>query len=119
MEEQYYMLFPVLLFLLARVQRGATGNVVAGLTITSFAACVVLQAYRPDAVFYLLPFRMWELLAGAWLAITAVPRVQAPVLREGLAAAGLVLIIAGVLLISPGAHFPGGRPPCPCWARCW
>jgi len=106
-EEQYYMLFPVLLVLLARYRRAATGKVVAGITLASFALCVVLQPYRPDAVFYLLPFRMWELLAGAWLAVAAVPRAQSPVVREGLAAAGLLLIVAGVLLISPGAHFPG------------
>jgi peptidoglycan/LPS O-acetylase OafA/YrhL len=106
-EEQYYMLFPVILFLLTRYRRDAAGVVIAGITLASFAACVILQAWRPDAVFYLLPFRMWELLAGAWLAVAAVPRAETPVLREGLAAAGLLLIVAGVLLISPGAHFPG------------
>lgn len=106
-EEQYYLLLPMLFFLLARYRRVASGSVIAGLTLASFAACVVVQAYRPTAVFFLLPFRVWELLAGACLAVAAVPRVQAPVLREGLAAAGLLLIGASVLLISPRAQFPG------------
>jgi len=79
------MLFPVLLVLLARFRRDDLGSVIAGLALVSFVACVLLQAFRPTAVFNLLPFRVWELLAGAWLAVAAVARLRPPVLREGVA----------------------------------
>lgn len=106
-EEQFYVLFPLLLYGLTRLRPTARGPVIAGLGLASFGICVVVQDYRPEAAFYLLPFRMWELLAGAWLAVGKVPELKTPLIREGLAITGLSLIGAGVLFITPGEHFPG------------
>jgi peptidoglycan/LPS O-acetylase OafA/YrhL len=106
-EEQFYVLFPLLLYGLTKLRPTARGPVIAGLGLASFGICVIVQDYRPEAVFYLLPFRMWELLAGAWLAVGRVPELKAPLVREAMAITGLSLIGAGVLLITPGKHFPG------------
>ena len=67
-EEQYYILFPVLLLLLWRL-----GPRTAGATLGIVAACSLISAQYyartdPQFDFYGLPTRGWEILAGALLA---------------------------------------------------
>lgn len=69
-EEQYYIFFPLVLALLWRMGRRAPviGMVVVGLA--SLALAEMLSRQSPGANFYLLPSRVWELMAGslaAWL----------------------------------------------------
>ena len=65
-EEQYYLLLPAAMMLVPR-RYWSPGNllVLAG----SFALCVVLSFMRPDAAFYLLPTRAWELGLGSLAAL--------------------------------------------------
>jgi peptidoglycan/LPS O-acetylase OafA/YrhL len=68
-EEQFYLLFPVLLWGLVRHTAASTRAVVmTGLITASFAWAVFASDFYPQAAFYLLPARGWELLAGAMLA---------------------------------------------------
>ena len=67
-EEQYYILFPVLLLWLWRL-----GPRTAGATLCVIAACSLIAAQYyakadPQFDFYGLPTRGWEILAGALLA---------------------------------------------------
>ena len=102
-EEQFYLLWPLLLALLLRWPRQLGGAILA-LLILSFAANLAgLQQY-PSATFFLPHSRFWELLAGAWLA----SRPPLPgVLRAGLAWLGLALLLAGVFLLDRDMAFPG------------
>ncbi|MGN6313034.1 MAG: acyltransferase family protein [Rhodanobacteraceae bacterium] len=61
-EEQYYLLLPPVLLLIPR--RWWLGGSIAVLA-ASFVLCVVLTYSRPDAAFYLLPTRAWELAIGS------------------------------------------------------
>ncbi|MCS0583396.1 acyltransferase [Massilia pinisoli] len=72
-EEQYYVLFPLLLILAWRRGTGRMAGIVGGLAIGSFVLASVVQQQHPQAAFYLLPTRAWELLAGSLAAI--VPRL--------------------------------------------
>jgi peptidoglycan/LPS O-acetylase OafA/YrhL len=65
-EEQYYVLFPLFLKLFWRL--GKRWILVAlGLVFIASLAVAEWGAYtRPDATFYLLPTRCWELLVGAF-----------------------------------------------------
>ncbi|KUL97483.1 hypothetical protein DK26_00550 [Bosea sp. WAO] len=65
-EEQFYLLFPIVLLVLPR-RAWPAGIVVLGLA--SFGACIALSWKFPTATFYLLPTRAWELLMGAWGAL--------------------------------------------------
>ncbi|KRE85783.1 hypothetical protein ASG75_09490 [Rhodanobacter sp. Soil772] len=65
-EEQYYLLLPAALLLVPR--RGWFAGSLAVLA-TSFALCVALTYSRPDAAFYLLPTRAWELAIGSLAAL--------------------------------------------------
>lgn len=69
-EEQFYVLFPPLLALTHRWPRVLTA--ILGVILTaSFAAMVLARAEGNTAgAFYLLPYRGWELVAGALTAVT-------------------------------------------------
>ena len=68
MEEQYYLLFPVFLLLTWRLgQRRIVGILVVMATL-SLAVAHWGSLYKPNATFYLLPSRGWELLIGSFLA---------------------------------------------------
>jgi peptidoglycan/LPS O-acetylase OafA/YrhL len=100
-EEQFYFLFPALMLLLA-----ARGRMIALAVIiaASIAAAILVRPHDFDAVFYLLPFRAWQLAMGA-LAALLESRIRAG-LRGDLAgdlmgSAGLALILLA-LLLPPG-----------------
>lgn len=67
-EEQFYIAFPLLIFILWRL-RIKIGWCLAILFLVSFAANIVLYAKHPVAVFYSPLTRAWELLAGGLLAV--------------------------------------------------
>jgi peptidoglycan/LPS O-acetylase OafA/YrhL len=111
-EEQFYLLFPVLLLGLARFMRRHVGAVIALLVVLSLAAdALALAAGARDAAFYLLPTRAWQLGIGALLALT-------PAMAAGarwatpLGLAGLAAIATGLLAPSlSGPWVPDGLLP--------
>ncbi|SFO08139.1 Peptidoglycan/LPS O-acetylase OafA/YrhL, contains acyltransferase and SGNH-hydrolase domains [Roseovarius lutimaris] len=105
-EEQFYIVLPFALLLLIRWRR-ALPTLLAGAAILSLLACVRLTATSPTAAFYLFPFRAWELLAGVLLAIAGQQRGLRWVVHPVLSWAGLGLVLAGIVLITPGPGFPG------------
>jgi peptidoglycan/LPS O-acetylase OafA/YrhL len=68
-EEQFYVIFPFVLLVCIRLRWRALLLSI----ITFMLASLVLMAYwhgdKPVATFFLTPFRAWELLAGAFLAV--------------------------------------------------
>ena len=105
LEEQFYLVLPVLLVLCARRPRLAASLIVGG-GAASLAASLAMTWRNHDAAFFLFPFRAWELVAGVLLAIVAL-RVPAGRLALAGSAAGLGLVLAGFVLIQPGEGFPG------------
>lgn len=66
-EEQFYVLWPVVLILLLFMSRRANRSLalmVALLAGASFVCCVVATQIEQPAAFFLLSSRAWELLAG-------------------------------------------------------
>ncbi|SFN47840.1 acyltransferase family protein [Dokdonella immobilis] len=106
-EEQFYIVFPVLLLAL-HMHAGARLNLaLAGAALTSFVACVAMQSNMSSAVFFLSPFRAWELLAGAVVATAGIPQSKNRILCEALAWSGLVALVWSLVKIYPGSSFPG------------
>ncbi|ORE91098.1 membrane-located cell surface saccharide acetylase [Stappia sp. 22II-S9-Z10] len=108
-EEQFYLGFPALLWVLFRIVPRHLAMVVAGLSLVSFVACVTLTFMWPQGAFYLLPTRAWELGAGALVAIAGL-RILAAVpaaLRPLLAPAGIGAILFACFLFHEGMRFPG------------
>jgi peptidoglycan/LPS O-acetylase OafA/YrhL len=108
-EEQFYVTFPLLLLLLRRVRERTLFAVIFILTLASFALAEWMSVRHPDANFYLLPTRAWELGVGALLAIV-LPSIKARIfgaLAEAGALAGLALIGFAVFTLDGDAPFPG------------
>jgi peptidoglycan/LPS O-acetylase OafA/YrhL len=109
-EEQYYLLFPLLMLGTWRFGRRA----VALLVLTAGAASLALAQRNafanPDAGYFLLPSRAWELALGALTALLLAQRSPAPV-RTGqaqwAAALSVMLIASAVVWFDAGTPFPG------------
>ncbi|WP_156456084.1 acyltransferase family protein, partial [Sphingomonas sp. CCH9-E2] len=105
-EEQFYLLYPLLLCWIARRAPRQLTIILAVITALSFFAGFAIGAIDANAQYYLLPSRAWELTLGALVAAGATPRIASPRLREGVATVGLGLIVASFSLIPAGAGFP-------------
>ncbi len=68
-EEQFYIVIPVLLLLLWKVSRAAVKPLLFLGLLLSLAACIFLGSKdNATTAFFMLPTRAWELLAGALIA---------------------------------------------------
>jgi peptidoglycan/LPS O-acetylase OafA/YrhL len=106
-EEQYYLIFPVLLLALWRLgRRKAIGALALGAALSFGLA--EFYALRGDSDgFYLLPTRAWELLIGALAALTPHdPLAPANLWRQGLSLAGIAAIFVSVFTLDSTAAFP-------------
>ncbi|MFK3797375.1 acyltransferase family protein [Pseudomonas sp. NPDC088444] len=106
-EEQYYILFPLLMVLLTRYLRHWRW-ILLGLLIVSFALNIAVIKRQPDAAFFLLPMRAWELLCGAMLAVFPVSdRKFSPWLYQGVSLAGLLAVLYAIFGLDKYTPFPG------------
>ena len=112
-EEQFYLLFPLVLLMAARNNRDPH-VIVWIILLLSFALSLVGVSRNPDASFYLIPTRAWELLIGSVLALKAVPAVSNRTARQGLALLGLALIAVPVFAYTNQTPFPGLSALWPC-----
>lgn len=113
-EEQFYLLAPVLLLLLPRLRVRSRLAALAGLIGVSLALAAWGVKHEAQAAFFLLPTRAWELAAGVLLGVLDIHRSpgrgegQAAGLRTELQAlCGLALIVAPALLYDTQTPFPG------------
>ena len=113
-EEQFYVVFPLTLFVIHRWLKGRWVAWLAPLAILSFALSVWGVGHKPAATFYLAPTRAWELLLGSLLALEAFPRLPNRLLMEVLAVIGLGLIAWAVFSLSATSPFPGLNALYPC-----
>ena len=108
-EEQFYLMFPLFLVLCRKHLRAMLWPVLV-LAVLSFALCVWVLTKQPSTAFYWLPFRGWELLIGAAVALwQPARRLEAPA-----ALAGLGLILASVFGFTEATRFPGAAALLPC-----
>ncbi len=105
-EEQFYIVFPFILILIAKFAPRATVPIVAGLLAASFGVSVYLVTWDKQAAFYLLQSRAWELLLGSLIALGAIPHTRSRALTEAGGLAGIALIGWSVLYTAP-SPFPG------------
>jgi len=111
-EEQFYLVWPLLLVALStRLERARLVVVVGAIAMMSFALQVWIARYSPAASFYLPFTRFWELMIGTVLAVRSGDRTPESVgePRPGrrqimpgvIAALGLCLIGAPVVFLPP------------------
>ena len=103
-EEQFYIFFPLLLWALWRWRPGSLSGVLILLFLASLAGSAWGSWRMPAAAFYLIPFRAWELFAGALCALVLARGAGRA--QDALAWLGLVLIGVAVLTFDDTIPFP-------------
>ena len=115
-EEQFYIIIPVLLFLIHKYCRRLLTPCLVGLAILSFSACVVCSSHQSRFAFYMLPTRAWEILCGSLLGVIGTPMKPAASLisrrfvNDFCGLAGLLIIIVSYWIINASMLFPGWIP---------
>ncbi|WP_454684476.1 acyltransferase family protein [Ancylobacter moscoviensis] len=105
-EEQFYLFMPLVMLAVAGWGRRRQIVVLSALAALSLGLCVALTPRHPEASFYLLPMRAWELLAGGLLGY--LPSGGRPRwLDEMLASAGLLMLAGAIFLFDDTTPFPG------------
>jgi peptidoglycan/LPS O-acetylase OafA/YrhL len=106
-EEQFYLIYPSCIFLLRRhLGRYFWLLILIGF-LSSFCLNIKFVVDKPEATFYLLPTRAWELLAGALVLPLATRCARSRIANEIIGLLGAILISIGVTCYRPGYQFPG------------
>jgi peptidoglycan/LPS O-acetylase OafA/YrhL len=105
-EEQFYLVWPLLLLALARWRIAPTLPLTA-ILIASLVANIVIVGTNPEAAFY-LPFpRAWELALGALIAIRPSNINLSDRMRDMVGWSGLAVIAAATAFYSSAIPYPG------------
>ncbi|CAA2142382.1 acyltransferase family protein [Hyphomicrobium sp. ghe19] len=113
-EEQFYIVFPLLLMAAFKWWRGRIRTIIWLLFAGSLFLSMVRLADHPQSTFFLLPTRAWELLAGSILALGFVPKPASRLLRDAAGALGLLAIAIAVFGYTSKTPFPGLAALLPC-----
>ena len=116
-EEQFYILFPLLLWAVWRFARRHLLIVFTVFLIAGFAICLLQVSQSKDAAFFLLHARAWELIAGVIVALLErkmdFVALRSRRLAQALATAGLAIILTAVFMVSNADNVPGWLTLCP------
>lgn len=105
-EEQFYLFWPLILMLAARL-RLKLPNVAVIIGLASFALNIALIDSKPVATFYLPFTRAWELLAGAALACGWGQLNQGAFASNWRAGIGTLLVAIAAAALDTSRAFPG------------
>ena len=105
-EWQFYIIYPILLVILRRFMslNAMKATVLLG-TVIGFIFCVIVTYKRPDAAYYLLPTRAWEMMIGGVAYLY--PLTLQDKRKKLLEWVGVTLIISSYFLISKENPWPG------------
>jgi peptidoglycan/LPS O-acetylase OafA/YrhL len=113
-EEQYYLFFPIFLLLLWPLKRKWLYVSFISLIICSLMLSEWGSKHQPEANFFLLPTRGWELGIGACIALYFYARevdvttiTNRRFVREVASLLGLTLIFASIFFYTEETPFPG------------
>jgi peptidoglycan/LPS O-acetylase OafA/YrhL len=121
-EEQYYLVWPALLFLCRKSKR-ATGILLIAVGLASFGFSLYMTWAAREIAYYLPLTRFWELMIGSGLAFVSIhgapslPGLVGPArtsdarlaarLANGKAILGAIAVALGFVLINERRMFPG------------
>lgn len=105
-EEQYYIVAPILFWTLWRYARRAIASLLAILLLASLLTAEYGTRHWPDAAFFLPHTRAWELALGS-LAALVVIRQGGVRKHGGLSGLGLLMIMVAIFAYDEQTPFPG------------
>lgn len=107
-EEQFYIIFPIIVMLVVKFRKDYLLPVLVMIFLASLQLAQKSAEHFPEANFYLIPMRAWELMAGALLAKLDIDygRKSHPALTLTMPMLGLGLIIGSMVLFHHGVPHP-------------
>lgn len=112
-EEQFYIIWPVALILLVKYFRKIKFLLVIIAIIFCVAISEIFSFIKPEAAYFLLPFRAFELLIGAALAFIPAAN-KSPFKNSFFSLIGVFLIFYSALFYTDATVFPGLNALIPC-----
>ena len=113
-EEQFYVVFPLLLLAAWRLGRKFLLALIGVIAVVSLVTSVDEVRNFPSAAFYLLPSRAWQLLVGALASFVAdrwpSAALRQPAVRlasEAFGWGGMAMIVMALFLFDERTLFPG------------
>lgn len=113
-EEQFYLVFPLVIYALTRYGRRREFFWIAALCLASLGLSVWGARSFPEATFYLAPTRAWEFLLGSLLALPGIPAPHGQFQRIAAVVTGLALTVTPAVLFDNSTPFPGENALVPC-----
>jgi peptidoglycan/LPS O-acetylase OafA/YrhL len=104
-EEQFYLIAPLLMLFAYRVLPKRAKLLFAVAAAFSFAAAFAVSYRNTTFVFYLTPFRAWELALGALLSIKFIPAPATEFRKNACGMTGMLLLLGVIFLGSSSAPF--------------
>ncbi len=101
-EEQFYAIWPILLIAILRLRPMSRNALIVSLAVVSVLLAEVLILFNPNAAFYQMPARFWELVLGGVIAL--LPGGQQRDGRPEIITGTVLVLIAMAIPID---HFPG------------
>ena len=108
-EEQYYLLFPLILMFAWKLGQRWVLAILLAIIIASLLTAQWLSGAKPELAFYILPTRAWELLIGGLVAlyVTNAQRWPASIkINQWGSALGMALIIYAIFVFNKQTPFP-------------
>lgn len=113
-EEQFYMVYPLLLFVTWRFSKFKLHHIIALGMAMSFLYAIYRSEHGAGQIYYLVFPRVWELLLGGILIAYPFPRLESQRLAECLTGTGVVLICLSIAFISPALPYLSVVMAAPC-----
>ncbi len=104
-EEQFYIIWPLLLWALHRTRRVAA--VIMLVALISWGLCAALALPNPVQDFYSPATRLWELAAGGLLAVKVLHTANQPGALHAASAGGLFLVLGSAIWLAAPMPYPG------------
>ena len=107
-EEQFYVIFPILLLLLFKVATKYIFHIMTLLLLASLTYGHFTSQTDVNSAFYLLPYRGWEILAGSLLANinTGILLLRFPRITKIIPVIGITLISLPFFYFDQNTHHP-------------
>lgn len=113
-EEQFYLVYPLILMFLGRFSKRIVVSGLAALAVGSFLLNLREVRVDPTAAFFLLPGRAWELLIGGLLCFVPVPTKADRRIVETVGWLGIAGILFAAWFYDPATPFPDFAALVPC-----
>jgi peptidoglycan/LPS O-acetylase OafA/YrhL len=109
-EEQFYLVWPILLLLLTRAGKsvGVTVFFLAVITLVSFAGCVWLTGFNEIVAFFQSPARAWEFSAGGLASFVPIQWLtRSKNLCGWIGITGLLVLTLSATFMTASMRYPG------------